>query len=60
MRFNVMFKTPEAAEYTLDRIDRDSDDFYKARELLGRFIQYGETVNIEFDTDSETARVVEV
>ncbi len=32
----------------------------KAEELIGKFVQHGEVVTIEFDTDTGTAKVVEV
>ena len=58
MKIKVMFKTPDVLEYALD--DLSDDDTYDVKQQLKKFIQYGECVTIEFDTEAGTATVVPI
>ena len=57
MIFTVSFKTPDAVHYALEDID-DQGDIDKAQKLLGKFVEYGECVDISFNTDDGTATVI--
>ncbi len=55
MIFTVMFKSPDA----FDTADVDSEDIEEAKETFNRFVKYGEYIKIVFNTETETAEVVE-
>jgi len=55
MKFTVTFKSPDA----FDTADVDDEDVDEAKELFDRFVEYGEYVTVEFDTETQTAKVVE-
>jgi hypothetical protein len=68
MKLTIGFKTPDAIEYALDEYRDYSDGSDEGRELdeeeketakdkLGKWIRYGESVTIEFDLDKMTAKV---
>ena len=58
MKFTVTFKTPDVLE-DLDRLeDISEDERASAEELINQYVEYGEYVRIEFDTDSKTAKVL--
>lgn len=68
MKITVHFKTPDAVHYAIqDHVDScglDEDGDYS--ELIGnleqkisKFVDYGECVSIEFDTEAGTATVLE-
>jgi hypothetical protein len=56
MKFTVHFKTPDALDYALEDI-ADEEEREKARDFASRWIQWGESVSIEFDTEEQTAKV---
>lgn len=68
MKFKVTFKTPDAVEYGLldsgaptdgmGNLDREDDEVQECFALSRKFVQYGEYVTIEFDTQTQTATVV--
>jgi len=68
MKLTVSFKTPDAVDYTIDDMERaefDSDEAFeeakdKARALMDKYIEYGEYVLIDFDTEAGTATVRKV
>jgi hypothetical protein len=70
MKFQVMFKTPNAVEYGLRRsgapddgmgnLDRDDEEVQACFALAKKFVKHGELVTIEFDTETQTATVVAV
>lgn len=55
MKFVVAFKTPDA----LDQIEAGLKT-KEVRNLVERFVEYGEYIRIEFDTEAKTATVLEV
>ena len=59
MKVIVLFKTPAVIDYAVDRIDhRPEDEQEELREFLEQWIQYGETLRVEFDTEAGTAKVL--
>ncbi len=65
MKFRVMFKTPDALHETLKEIEKspgDDDAKYALKESVkwtfNKFTRYGELIEIEFDTDTQTCEVV--
>jgi hypothetical protein len=66
MKFTVSFKCPDAVDYALDGIFKYSDNPIKdelqesCEDVVRKFVMFGEMVTIEFDTDAQTARVVQV
>jgi hypothetical protein len=68
MKLTIGFKTPDAIEYALDEYrdysdgsddgrGLDEEEKEAAKEKLGKWIRYGESVSIEFDLDEMTAKV---
>lgn len=55
MKIHVLFKTPDAVEYALEGVS--DDDREKVENFLSEFIEYGESVTLEFDTEKKTAQV---
>lgn len=67
MKFQVSFKTPDAAEYAINGVlqygewaDADERDELKSKleATAEKFISYGECITVEFDSDTGTATVV--
>lgn len=56
MKFNVLFKTPDAVEYSTDHLSLEEK--VEAMETARKFVQYGEYITIEFDTETKTATVL--
>jgi hypothetical protein len=48
MKFNVLFKTPDAVEYATDDLSLEEKE--EALATARKFVQYGEYITIEFDT----------
>lgn len=68
MKLTIGFKTPDAIEYALEEYrdysdgsddgrELDEEEKEAAKEKLGKWIRYGESVSIEFDLDKMTAKV---
>ena len=58
MKVKVVFKTPDAADRISSRCN-DPDDLDKFQELLDKYVKYGEYITVEFDTETQTVKVVE-
>jgi len=56
MKFIVTFKSPDALDTSLE--DYPELDAEKAKEFAEKWIEYGEYIDIEFDTAKGTATVV--
>lgn len=56
MRFIVTFKNPDALDCALD--DYPEHDREEAKEFAKNFMTYGEYVDIEFDSEEGTAKVL--
>jgi hypothetical protein len=67
MKFQVIFKTPDAVEYGLKysgapedgmgNLDLQDEEVQTCISLTKKFIAYGETITIEFDTETQTATI---
>lgn len=66
MKVQLAMKSPDAVDIMvqecLDNVDRDKDheDFISLQEMIKRFVEYGEYVTLEFDTETGTVKVLEV
>ncbi len=62
MKLQVSFKTPDAAYYPLKEFKQDHclEEFDKMENLIQKFVKYDEYVTIEFDTQSQTAKVIQL
>ena len=58
--FRIHFKTPDAVYYAISDMRADSGDIETAKEVIEKFVQYGECVTIEFDSEKQTAIVIPV
>lgn len=72
MKIRISFKSPDAVDYAVqdafeyvEEKDPDTDEPIKngftpddVKEQLGKWIQYGENITIEFDLAAQTASVV--
>jgi hypothetical protein len=56
MTFTVHFKTPDV----MDQLDDDyvsPEDLDKMQKFAAKFVEYGENIVVEFDTEAGTATV---
>jgi hypothetical protein len=60
MKFTVTFKTPDAVQYALEELPAGADWRKEAQKVTDKFVEYGEYVRIEFDTQTQTATVVPI
>ncbi len=70
MKFQITFKTPDVVEDTIRKellekgLDVDSEAHFANQEAMtdvtDKFVGWGESVTIEFDTDKKTAVVVPI
>ncbi len=59
MKFTITFKTPDVLD-ELDRLEDISEEERSfADELVKRYVEYGEYIRVEFDTETKTAKVLE-
>ena len=56
MILRIGFKTPDAVDNALQEVPED--DRYAVKGLLKNWIQYGECITVEVDTEKETCEVV--
>lgn len=57
MKYRLTFKTPDIQDQVLlDSLEEDEHE--KLRALLDKYVSFGEYVNIELDTEAQTAKVV--
>jgi len=67
MKISITFKTPDAVSQALhEEVDTGDLDEFEAREMLdqyeselGKWVEHGEYVTIDFDLDEGTATVRE-
>lgn len=56
MKFILMFKTPDV----LDQLDAVPEDVgVEIARTVARYVKYGEYIRVEFDTETQTATVLE-
>ena len=67
MKFKITFKTPEATQWTMLDIEKQSLSRYDknnllldAKTLVEEYIQYDEYVTLEFDTETKSVQVMKV
>jgi hypothetical protein len=66
MKIRVHFKTPDALYYALEETftEEDTEEQLEQKEaaktICEKFIQYGENIVVDIDTENWTARVVPV
>jgi hypothetical protein len=58
MRIKVTFKTPDAIESVIGNYSEDEQE--EIREHLSAWIEYGEYIYIEFDTEKANPNVLRV
>lgn len=57
MKIRIQFKTPDATHYALEDVPEEMKS--EAEDLINRFVRYDEYLTVEFDTEANTAIVVE-
>lgn len=60
MKINITFKTPDAIDYAAQDYFSDDGDIEEFKEFCSKWVEYGELIRIEFDTEKRTATVLEV
>ena len=68
MKFTLTFKTPDVLNQAtndllreeIDSFNDEETDFDKVMKTAKKFLVYDECISIEFDTDTQTAKVLEV
>lgn len=55
MKFRVSFKCPDAIYYALEEIKENKEE---AKNLMYEWLEYGEYIDIEFDTENGQARLI--
>lgn len=55
MKFSLTFKTPDVTDQLNDI--EDAEDRAKAESMVEKFLEYGEYITVEFDTESQSATV---
>ena len=58
MKIRLDFKTPDVVDYALDGLTEDEQAEVKS--ACKKFVEYGECVIIEIDTEKGTAEVIPV
>jgi len=56
MKFRISFKTPDTVDYALE--DLSEEDKGAAQEVIKKFVEYGECLTVEIDTELETCDVI--
>lgn len=54
-KVRVFFKDPDALGKSI--VDKDAEEVY---EILSEYVEYGEYVTLEVDTETKTVRLVKV
>lgn len=58
MLFRLTMKTPDALQHAIEDATDDPDARIKMEDLASEWIEYGEYITVEFDTDKKTCVVV--
>jgi len=58
MIFRLTMKTPDALQCAIEDATDDSDARIKMEDLASEWMEYGEYITVEFDTDKKTCVVV--
>lgn len=54
MVFSLTFKTPDV----IDQLAMNEEDLELAKETVEKFVEYGEYITIQFDTEEQSATVI--
>ena len=66
MKFQVTFKTPDALDFAIDAVTSVvntlelEEEKANLSEFAGKWVEWGESVTLEFDTDAGTCIVLPV
>ncbi len=58
MKFQLHFKTPDVTDQLKFPGRLTEDEQERAEAVIEKFVNFGEYIHIEFDTETETATVV--
>jgi hypothetical protein len=60
MRIKVTLKTPDVVNNALEDsgLDKDSEEYIELEELMNKYFNYGETLTVEFNTDTKNCVVM--
>jgi hypothetical protein len=58
-KVRLSFKTPDAVDYAVEGIE-DEDEREAAKAACGKWVEYGECLTVEVDTEKGTCEVVPV
>lgn len=58
MKIRVSFKSPDSVFFAPQGTPKEQRKVFE--QLIAEYVEYGEIVHIEFDTDNKTATVVKV
>lgn len=58
MKFTVQMKCPDALDCAIEESCDSDDEKERMRKVAARFFKYGEYLEVEIDTDKETATVL--
>ncbi len=56
MKFVAIFKTPDVLQHSTE--DMTEEQREQSIECMERFVRFGEYIKIEFDTETNTAKVL--
>lgn len=59
MKFTLSFKTPDVTDQIPFGDFDDQDELDKNIEFVHKYLRYGEIIEVEFDTEAKTVRVLE-
>lgn len=58
MKFQIDFKTPDAVDESLAEHTGSDDEKAKAKQILSKYVKWGECVSIEVDTSTGKVEVM--
>lgn len=58
MKILLGFKTPDVVDYAMEDVPEDERD--NVKEVIEKFVEYGEDLTVEIDTETGTAEVLPV
>lgn len=57
-RINLFFKTPDVVDMALESENYTPEEQSEIKEFLSKYLVYGESITIQFDTDEKRATVL--
>jgi len=58
MKITISFKTPDAVEYALENLSEDEKKSVES--LIETWVEYGECLTVEVDTEAKTCVVLPI